>query len=401
MAKNKTQHSLRTLDIDTKIVSNIDNGIIVLDDELHIHYCNKWMRIHTNLKEENTFGKKIDTVFPNIKTKTLTRKIKTALKIKTPTFYSASTSGYLIPIKLNQIKSSKFQYMQQDVSIIPIDYENNLVSLIITDQTDISNTNAKLQENILKVKELNAQLIKEKELSELQHQRLLSSSRSAAMGEMISMIAHQWRQPLTLINTLISSIKLKNEMGVLDKTTMEESFGKIENTVKFLSDTINDFKDYFKPNKTKTEVNLDELFNKSIFFLKDEMLQLDIKYVQNIDATISITTYKNELIQSIINIFKNSIDAFKEHNTQHKVIAVSVENKNNTININIEDNAGGIEAEILNKVFDPYFSTKNKNGTGLGLYMCKTIITEHLGGDISINSSLNGTKVAIKLPKAI
>jgi PAS domain S-box-containing protein len=509
MAQVKTKQHIRTIDINKKIISNIDNGIIILDDELFIYHYNRWLELNTKIKESEVLDKKLDDIFPNIKTKTLIRKIKTALRIKTPTFYTASTSKYLIPIKINQIKNSKFQYMQQDVSIIPFDEEKNLVALILTDQTIMANTNTLLQENIQKVKELNAELIKEREtidkkilfiklnnnalitdisqallnlleykedelinknffeyekeniskklkkeiikhmnelkvfefeyktytknhkelwiknslvpeynskakhigfilfkenitdskIAELHHKQLLSNSRSAAMGEMISMIAHQWRQPLSLINTIIATIKVKKELGIIDDNTINNSFEKIENTVSFLSETINDFRDYFKPNKIISKIKLNELFNKSISFLKDEMSQSGIQYHQDIDPDISINTYKNELVQSIINIIKNSIDAFNGNNSKNKIINVKAEKLNyDNIRILIQDNAGGITPEILKKVFDPYFSTKSKNGTGLGLYMCKTIIDEHLNGRISISSKENMTKTIIELP---
>jgi len=401
MAQNKTQQHFRRTDVDKEILSVINNGVIILDDQLQIHYYNKWMQLHTKLKENDVLGKKLYEIFPTINKKTLKRKIQTAFTIQTPTFYTASSSHYLIPIKINQIKNSLFEYMQQDVSIIPFKQDKQFVAVIITDQTIMANTNALLQTNIQKVKELNEALIKEKEITEFQHKQLLSNSRSAAMGEMISMIAHQWRQPLSLINTVIATLKIKKELGILDNKIIDNSINKIEKTTNFLSNTIDDFRDYFKPNKIAAKVNISNLFEKSLFFLKSELKQLDIEYDINIDPDISIITYKNELLQTILNILKNSIDAFKENNIKNKKIAVIVVNNKESVLITIEDNAGGIRIDNLQKVFEPYFSTKSKNGTGLGLYMCKTIINEHLHGNISLNSNTNGTKVAIQLPNKV
>ncbi len=401
MAQNKTQQHFRRTDVDKEILSVINNGVIILDDQLQIHYYNKWMQLHTKLKEDDVLGKKLYEIFPTINKKTLKRKIQTAFTIQTPTFYTASSSHYLIPIKINQIKNSLFEYMQQDVSIIPFKQDKQFVAVIITDQTIMANTNALLQTNIQKVKELNEALIKEKEITEFQHKQLLSNSRSAAMGEMISMIAHQWRQPLSLINTVIATLKIKKELGILDNKIIDNSINKIEKTTNFLSNTIDDFRDYFKPNKIAAKVNISNLFEKSLFFLKSELKQLDIEYDINIDPDISIITYKNELLQTILNILKNSIDAFKENNIKNKKIAVIVVNNKESVLITIEDNAGGIRIDNLQKVFEPYFSTKSKNGTGLGLYMCKTIINEHLHGNISLNSNTNGTKVAIQLPNKV
>jgi signal transduction histidine kinase len=401
MAQNETQYDFRSTLIDKKIVSAINNGVIILDDKLRVHHYNRWLEIHTSLKAKDVLGKKLTELFGEIKEKNLLRKIRTALRMRTPTYYTATISNYLIPIKINQIKNSHFRYMQQDVSIIPFDDESSLVALIITDQTNMANTNALLNAHVEKIKELNEQLLKEKELTEIQHKQLLANSRSAAMGEMISMIAHQWRQPLSLITTLLANIKIKKELHILDEANLDESFAKIDETVRYLSETIDDFRDYFKPNKVKSKVNIAKLFGKSIFFLKDEMTQQSIRYISNIDKEITIESYKNELLQSIINIIKNSIDAFKTNDIADKEISVSVHSSADHISIIIQDNAGGIDESIIQKIFEPYFSTKNKNGTGLGLYMCKVIITEHLHGEIVITSPNNGTKVAIKLPKTL
>ncbi|MBA1433279.1 MAG: hypothetical protein FAF04_06770 [Epsilonproteobacteria bacterium] len=129
MAQNKTQYDFRSTLIDKKIIAAINNGVIILDSNLIIHHYNKWLEIRTHIKEENILGKKLTNIFPEIKEKTLLRKIKTALRMRTPTYYTATISHYLIPIKINQIENSHFSYMQQDVSIIPFDEENDLVAL--------------------------------------------------------------------------------------------------------------------------------------------------------------------------------------------------------------------------------------------------------------------------------
>ena len=508
MAQEQTQHDTRTLNVDKNIVANIDNGILVLDDSLSIHHYNKWLELHTGKKEKALLGKRIDDIFENINSKTLIRKIKTALRIQTPTFYTANTSKYLIPIKLNQIKNSKFEYMQQDVSIIPFDQEEGLVALIITDQTNMANANALLESHIKEIKELNKELIKERDtidkkilylkidlemkindvsyalLELLQYEKehlleldfftyqkhfmkenlylqmkeavqtkvatsfeektlatngeelyfkstlvpeynskgthigfiifrenitdskalvntqkqALASSRSAAMGEMIAMIAHQWRQPLSLINTVIATLKVKKELNILSDEITNQSFQKIQSTVKYLSETIDDFRDYFKPNKEIHKIDINTLFEKSIFFLKLEMEVNSIEYSITSNEPIEISTYKNELLQTLINIIKNSIDAFKESDEKDKHIKVKLAKFSTHVSIEILDNAGGIKEHVLARVFEPYYSTKSKNGTGLGLYMSKTIITEHLLGSITLTSENNQTKVLIELP---
>ncbi len=508
MAEKSTQHYLRSLDINAKLISSIDNGIIILDSELTVHYYNTWLELHTSIKEESTLGRNICDIFTKINEKTLKRKIRTALRMGTPTFYTASTSKYLIPIKINQLNVRDFKHMRQDVSVIPFDSDKNLVALIITDQTNITNTLALLETNILKVQELNKELIKERETIDqkvllikfnlahtitnaskaymdligcddeevlkhnffqhqklhiagklkedilahirkreifkfenkslsftgkelvlsftlvpeydnntnhigfilfmqditnskkviAQHEKLLATSKSAAMGEMISMIAHQWRQPLSVINTIMATLRIKHELDTLEPETMESSFDKIEETVSYLSNTIDDFRDYFKPNKIIEDVLISNIIDKSTMFLLADMELLDIKFSHNIDENLSIKTYQNELIQCIINIFKNSIDAFREITDENKTISLVLKEESTLISLCFKDNAGGIDPAILNKIYDPYFSTKAKNGTGLGLYMTKTIIEEHLHGKITITSRDNTTTTLIELP---
>ena len=235
----------------------------------------------------------------------------------------------------------------------------------------------------------------------LHQEKLLLNSRSSAMGEMIAMIAHQWRQPLSVIMTIISTLKIKKDLEILDEKTINESYKKIEDTVQYLSTTIDDFRNFFKKNKLLTKIPLVTIFDKSTILLKESMKLQEIEYVQNIDMNLTIETYQNELVQSIINIVKNSIDAFSTSKQENKRIAVLAIETQTHISLSIVDNAGGIDKEIITKVFEPYFSTKSKNGTGLGLYICKIIIEEHLKGKLTIVSYDNFTEVLIELPYKI
>ena len=501
---------IKTVDISKSIIENIDKGIIVLDKNLHVYHFNRWLQNHTSIKESDILNKKIDSIF-TINSEKLKRKIEEVLELQEALSYTDESKNYLIPIKNEAKKSVKFTYMQQDVRVIPLDKKESLVTLTLTDQTDILTTTSLLKANIETIKELNSDLIKERDTidkkvlvikfdqtfkiidisqallelleyekeeilgknffyhekynmtKELQMQlvaamrelkvfdfeestlsahghtidfkstlipeysakgeqigfiifreditdakhleqsqeKVLASSRNSAMGEMVAMIAHQWRQPLSLINTAIAKLKIKKELEILEEDDINEAFDNIESTTSYLSDTIDDFRDFFKPNKLCSEVNLYSLFKHSIFFLIEEMKQCSIEYKIEIDDDIVIKTYKNELLQSIINIVKNSIDAFSTHNAEKKKITIKVEKKESHISIVIEDNAGGIDDEILKKVFEPYFSTKSKNGTGIGLYMCHTIVTQHLKGQITMSSSKNITQTLLELPYQI
>jgi PAS domain S-box-containing protein len=237
---------------------------------------------------------------------------------------------------------------------------------------------------------------------ELKNQQnlLVEQSKSAAMGEMISMIAHQWRQPLQAVSILIQKLPLiKMVNGEISDEMLEDVVSQVTSQLDYMSKTIDDFRDYFKPNKRKEEVFIKDIVEKSMDFLAYLFKINSIKVNYENSSYSSLEIYLNEIVQVFINLAKNSCDAMIEKNIQNRVININTYEDKNSLVIEFEDNAGGIKNDVINKIFDPYFSTKNnKNGTGLGLYMSKTIIEEHSDGSIDVYNTNFGTKFIIKLP---
>ncbi len=233
-----------------------------------------------------------------------------------------------------------------------------------------------------------------------QHNLLLEQSKSAAMGEMISMIAHQWRQPLQAVSILIQKLPLIKMLdGDISDEILENIISQVSSQINYMSKTIDDFRDYFKPNKKKEEVYIKDVIKKSMDFLEYLFKLNSIKITYEYNSCSKIEIYLNEIVQVLINLAKNSCDAIVDKNIQNGTIQVKTYEDNNSLFIEFEDNAGGIKNDVINKIFDPYFSTKsNKNGTGLGLYMSKTIIEEHSGGKIDVYNTNFGAKFVIKLP---
>ncbi len=237
---------------------------------------------------------------------------------------------------------------------------------------------------------------------ELKNQQnlLVEQSKSAAMGEMISMIAHQWRQPLQAVSILIQKLPLlKMVNGEISDEMLDDVVNQVSSQLDYMSKTVDDFRDYFKPNKSKEEVFIKDVIEKSIDFLAYlfKINSIEVKYENNSNSCLQI--YLNEIVQVFINLAKNSCDAILEKSIEHGKIDIRTYEDKNSLIIEFEDNAGGIKSNLLDKIFDPYFSTKNnKNGTGLGLYMSKTIIEEHSGGKINVYNTDSGTKFIIKLP---
>jgi two-component system, NtrC family, C4-dicarboxylate transport sensor histidine kinase DctB len=216
---------------------------------------------------------------------------------------------------------------------------------------------------------------------------LFQQSKMAAMGEMIGNIAHQWRQPLSMITTAASGIKLKSELGLLEDKEHKESLDSIIQTANYLSNTIDDFRYFFSPDRKKTHISSDELFKKIFKLLDAEYKSKNIQIIKNI-YEIEIYTFENELIQVMINILNNAKDEFikiKDYNNKYIFIDLYIEDKN--IIIKIKDNAGGIPENIIDRIFEPYFTTKHQSqGTGIGLYMSAEIINKHLHGEILVSN---------------
>ena len=268
-----------------------------------------------------------------------------------------------------------------------------------------------IKTNRLKImnKKLATRIKKELDKHQEKDRILAQQQKMVAMGQMIENIAHQWRQPLSVISTSASGLKLKKQLNILEDEELIKSIDKIVDTAKYLSDTIDDFRYFFKPQKDKTKFSLAKNIEKSLSFLEATLKENSIK-VEFEYEDIDIIAYETELIQVFINIINNSKDAFIEKKIEDRVIFISIKKFPNRILIEIKDNAGGVEEDILDKVFEPYFTTKHQyNGTGIGLYMSNQIIKTHLNGDIFMkncsfkykNIEQKGVITTIVLPKNI
>ena len=217
---------------------------------------------------------------------------------------------------------------------------------------------------------------------------LHQQSKMAAMGEMIGNIAHQCRQPLSTITTASSGMVLQKEMGVLTDEFFFEASKKINTSAQYLSQTIDDFRNFFTPNKEKTKFLLNDTLSTTLDLISAQFTAKDIHIIKNIE-NIELDSYENELIQALINILNNAKDELvKKPSDEEKYIFIDIfRNEKNEVNIIIKDNAAGIPNEYIDKIFEPYFSTKHKSqGTGIGLYMTEEIITKHLQGQIFVEN---------------
>ena len=295
-------------------------------------------------------------------------------------------TGILIPtsnkkfIKYNSRTFQEVSLITKDATIIPAIIKIKSISL---------NSKECKMVSILDMSE-----IKEKE------NMLIEQSKLAAMGEMISVIAHQWRQPLNTIASIATRLKMKVKMNNLDPKLVEEKADEINNYLQYMSKTIDDFRNFFEPQKEQTPVTTLSLVEDTIKMIGKSFENQNIKIIVEDKKYSALYLHKNELLQVLINILNNSKDAFLEREIKKPVINISFDEKDNYQMIYIKDNAGGIPSDIIAKIFTPYFTTKNsKNGTGLGLYICKSIIEKHSNGELNVQNHQDGVEFSIKLFK--
>jgi signal transduction histidine kinase len=464
------------------ICNTLDNGIILINKNLEVKFWNHWLEIRTGINSSNIIGKNLIDFYPNLDSKKLIRKITTALKLNSSTFYTPQISKFLLNIELGKITDRVFDNMQQSITITPFDLEEELVIIYIYDITMISEINYQLNEIKEELEEKNEKLkllldttmdaiilfkddliidcnkvaielfnynskdellnkdlkkliinkkILEKvndkpieanilredkssfkalinikdtliksqvfkiltivDISEIKRKEnlLAEQTKLAAMGEMIGNIAHQWRQPLNIISITASGARIKKELGILSDESLSDSLKQISYTTEHLSETIDVFKDFLKENKEKSLFNLSHNIKNNLSLIETILKENNIQIHLDLDNDIYIYNFSNEFSQAIINILHNANDAIKNNLNKNdtKIIKISTRQEKHKAIIEIIDNAGGINQNIIKKVFEPYFTTKHKyQGTGLGLYVSHKIIKMSMKGTISVSN---------------
>lgn len=228
---------------------------------------------------------------------------------------------------------------------------------------------------------------------------MLHQSKLATLGEMISMIAHQWRQPLSAISSCGASLELEATLGEIDAKTVIDTSQRIQNYTTHLSKTIDDFRYFFKPRELKSKINLKYVLTQSLDIIELTLTQNKIDLILECEDDLDVDIYADNFVQVLVNLFKNAVDALVENKVENPSIIFRVKEEEKYVSIELEDNAGGVKAEDYDSIFEPYFSTKQKNGTGLGLYMSKIIVEKHLKGTLNVVNTDKGACFIIRLNK--
>jgi len=307
----------------------------------------------------------------------------------------------------------KIEKDEKQLEISNRELEKDIVKLELMDsKLTLLNKNLekKVVEKTYELKKLNDNLKKEIEEEVEQNRQkdnmLFQQSKMASMGEMIENIAHQWRQPLSFISTSASGIKLNKEYHTLTDEILNEAIENIMNSTQFLSNTIDDFRDFYKIDKIKDKFNVKEIIHKTLKLTTSRFTSRSIQVIEDCDD-VFVFGFENELVQVFINILNNARDELEKLPYEERFIFITIKKEKNEAYISLKDNANGIEPTILEKIFDPYFTTKGSDkGTGIGLFMSKEIIEKHFNGKIiAVNENFiynkkeyNGANFIITIP---
>ncbi len=281
-----------------------------------------------------------------------------------------------------------------------------VISILVSQKIDevLKSYQRKVYSKSTALKELNETLEKrvEEEIEKnREHEQLLvQKSRFIALGEMISNIAHQWRQPLSELSTILMNIKFMYDLGKLDDNIMKKKSKEAETVLEYMSHTIDDFRNFFMPKKEKEKFSLIAAMDSIMTIISSALSNNHIHITICVDDKIILNTYLNEFEQVLLNIITNAKDVLIEKNIQKPWIKVYTQEDVNNITIFVEDNGGGIEVKPRSKIFEPYFTTKNdSDGTGIGLYMSKIIVDKNMKGKLRVRDGEYGARFEIIIPK--
>ncbi|QWV91703.1 PAS domain-containing protein [Geomonas oryzisoli] len=228
-------------------------------------------------------------------------------------------------------------------------------------------------------------------------QMLMQQNRLAAMGEMLVNISHQWRQPLNVLAAILQTMAISHERGTLSGEILHKNVNRSVELIEHMSKTINDFSFYLTPDKTTSTFDVSEVVTKTIAMVGETMHDVQVE-VQCPEEEVTATGYRNEYAQALLNILFNARDALRDRATPDPKVTIRVSGEGGKSVLTITDNAGGIPEEIMDKIFEPYFSTKGPDkGTGIGLFMSKTIIEQSMGGKLTARNREGGAEFTIEV----
>uniref|UniRef100_UPI004048C451 sensor histidine kinase n=2 Tax=Aliarcobacter sp. TaxID=2321116 RepID=UPI004048C451 len=359
------------------IMKNIDKKMLIIDKEIS--------KINFHPKDENYYS--------NI-----------YLQVNSISIYLTSLINYDLSLAMNEKRNTDKIFniilIFSIISIFIVFLFSVILSIfIINNFKQLHNSlEQKVSEKTKELQELNKYLETKisKEVSQNRKKDIImfQQARFASLGEMLNNIAHQWRQPLGSITMIIQSFQTKMSLGKLTSSFVDEKVNDALLLANNMSNTLDDFKNFFSPNKIKSEFYIKNCIEHSIELSKYLLNQEGIEVKLTIKENVKINSFYNELSHVFLNIISNSKDALSSNvDKNDRMIKIIVTKFKNHLVVNIVDNGGGIDENILPKIFEPYYTTKYKSaGTGIGLYMSKQIIEKHMNGEILCKNIMHKMK---------
>jgi PAS domain S-box-containing protein len=372
------------------LFENSPECIVLVDKHSRIIKCNKSFTTLFGYSSEEVKGKNLDYLI------TKSEQISQAVELTA----KAENGERVFTETIRYNKEGKPIYVSiLGVPIIFSDRELEVYA-IYRDITKRKVAEEKLRKTNEELKQLKQNLEKkvEKAVNDIREkdQMLMVQSRQAAMGEMIGNIAHQWRQPLNGLGLLIQDFQEAYEFGELDEKYLEKQTEKGMQLIQYLSDTIDDFRNFFKPVTKNKVFSIADTVRKTITMVESSFRDHNIKIDFQVEEDVKIMGLRNQFSQVIINILNNTKDAFAEHEVEKPQVWLHLSKIDGKAKLSIRDNAGGIPPQIKDKIFNSYFTTKQDNkGTGLGLFMSKTIIEKKMNGKITAENIADGAEFII------
>jgi PAS domain S-box-containing protein len=342
-----------------KAVENSDNIVVLTDSEQKITYINDSFVKATGYTSDEVLGKTPSILKSGLQSETFYKKLN-------DTIYSGRKwNGEFI----NVDKKGRRRY--EKASITPIFDSNGEIINFLAIKLDITD------------EVLNKQKLEENK------QLLIHQTKMAALGEMLENIAHQWRQPLSTITTVASAIQIKKDMDMLNDDEFKKSTDSIISNAEYLSKTIDDFRNFFKKDKKLQKFDLYDAVMKAQNISSSKFKSKYVQQVSNLEK-VDVIGLEGEMVQVILNLYSNAVDAFKEKDPEKNIIFTDLYIQGKNAVLTVRDTAGGIPEENLTRVFEPYFTTKHKSqGTGIGLYMTHEIVQKTFKGIIDVKNTFS------------
>lgn len=390
------------------IVENSPLGLMFTNHRGKIQYVNPKFTATTGYTLNECFGKTPNILKSGLQDESFYRNLWKTLKNgeiwngeianrrKNGTLYWEEM--HIVPIMDKQNMIVSFVASKKEIT-----QEKQLHDELVYTNHKLNTMTQKLQERERSLEKANArltELIKAESANTLEKEKLLiEQSKMAAMGEMIGMIAHQWRQPLNAVSAATIKVNMLSELGILSSEELTKTLKFIQEMSQKMSVTINDFMEFSKPDREKEFILITEVLNNALKIIDAQLMTRNITLQIDIPENIRLLTYKKELAHVLLNLLSNARDAFDHKEITDKTIRIRAFSLPDQVILSVSDNAGGINTEIMEKIFDPFFTTKPPGkGTGLGLYMNKKMLQEHFDGSIYAANTAIGAEFTVVLP---